>query len=146
MPLTASPVTLSNNPTSPFTSCPEPGGAMTPSLFSSLSLAICSKASRTHSVGALNPPDCNKTITLDASSQSQRPTVHRPQFFVGLKSIKTYHLTFRIWTKPLLLGCLLVNCLMKSALQGMFCAKMLEILPYLWSPMFLLGEVVVVYL
>ncbi|XP_021516443.1 endogenous retrovirus group FC1 Env polyprotein-like isoform X2 [Meriones unguiculatus] len=90
LPLTASPVTLLSNFTSPFTSCPDSDVAMTPHLFhvTLFGTASCFKASGTHSVGTLSSLDCNKTITLHTPSQPQCSTVLNASILCGTQ---VYH-------------------------------------------------------
>ena len=90
LPLTASPVMLPNNLTSPFVSCPDSDVAMTPYL-SSISLlgtANCFKASGTHPVGMLGSLDCNMTTTLDTPSLPQCPVIQNTSILCGTQA---YH-------------------------------------------------------
>jgi hypothetical protein len=88
--VTASPVILPSNLTSPLASCPKSNVTMTPYLTSIplFGVANCFKTSGTHSVGTLSSLDCNKTITLDTSSLPQCPTVQNTPILCGTQ---VYH-------------------------------------------------------
>ena len=95
--LTASPMILPNNLTSPFVSCPDSDVTMAPYLTSVplFGMANCFKTSGTCSVGTLSPLDCNKTISLDISSLPQCPAIQNTSILCGTQ---VYHRLPASWS------------------------------------------------